>query len=75
MIILVAIAVLLGLLFWFCQRFPGINYATPIVVRGGTRARPDNDYGDLYLDAQDDARDDACTSYDYQESTTDRRDE
>jgi hypothetical protein len=49
MIILVAIVVLLGLLFWFCQRFPGINYATPIVVRGGTRATPDNDYGDLYL--------------------------
>jgi hypothetical protein len=28
MMIIVAIAVLLGLLFWFCQRFPGINYAT-----------------------------------------------
>ena len=30
------------------------------------RATPDNDYGDLYLDAQDDAQHDACTSYDYQ---------
>jgi hypothetical protein len=54
---------------------PRLNYATPIVVKGSTRATPDNDYRHLYLDAQDDAQDDACTSYDYQESTTDRRDE
>ena len=75
MIIIVAIAVFLVLLFFWQRRFPDITYAAPIVLSGGTRATPDNDYGDLYLDAQDDAQDDACTSYDYQESTTDRRDE
>ena len=69
MITVVAIAAaVIGLLFRADRRFPRrTHYYGPVILSGGTRAAPDNDYGDAYLSAQED---DDCTSDDYRESSS-----
>jgi hypothetical protein len=66
MILLIAITVSLGLLFWLCQRLPHIAYVAPL---GGRRTAPDNDYGDVYLTNDFDVDDVSRESDDYQDST------
>jgi hypothetical protein len=65
---------IIGVLFWADRRFPRrYYYAGPVILSDWARAAPDNDYGDVYLSADDDA----CDSDDYQDrgSTTGDRDE
>src|SRR5712672_1278184 len=49
MIIIIAIAAVLGLLFWLFGRSPRTYYGGPIILSDGTKAAPDNDYDDVYL--------------------------
>jgi hypothetical protein len=59
--------VVLCLLFWLFGRSPRTHYYGPVILSDGARTALDNDYGDVYLSAQDD---DDCTSDDYRESSS-----